>query len=326
MKLSLSIHRYTLRSRVSLNALSSRHEHEGVLIRVGEDGGYGYGCVHPWPELGDLTVEQILEFLADGRYVALVQRALACAYEDRKARGEGRSLFEGLAVPRSHATLIMDEGDFQRAVEAGFDIVKVKVGRDREGETEFIRSQASRFPGLRWRLDFNGALGIDEVEQFLGGLGAEVRGNIDFIEDAYCPGGSPWVDALGRYPIPMAVDREVEGACGGFDVAVIKPAQNVAGPILEQASGEGRRVVFTSYMDHPLGQCFAAWEAAVARRLFPDIVDTCGLVTHGLFEGDESTFPFIDCLGKPQPDFRPPAGTGLGFDLLLESLPWKLLS
>ena len=120
----------------------------------------------------------------------------------------------------------------------------------------------------------------------------------------------------------MAVDREVEDACGGYGVAVIKPAVNELEPILERASDEGKRVVITSYMDHPVGQSFAACEAAKAYRSFPNVVDTCGLITHGLFEPDE----FSAALGEPGPDFNPPCGTGLGFDELLKALPWKHLS
>ena len=40
---------YRLRSRGFLNSLSNRRGFFGALIRVGE----GYGCIHPWPELGD---------------------------------------------------------------------------------------------------------------------------------------------------------------------------------------------------------------------------------------------------------------------------------
>ena len=232
------------------------------------------------------------------------------------------SLFDGLTVPRSHATLMMDEAGFQAAVEAGFTAVKVKVGRNPALEAEFIRGQARRFPELLWRLDFNGVLDAAAVESLLAALGEQVRDKIDFLEDAFLPNITPWINALGPYDIPMAVDREVEDACGGYGVAVIKPAVNELEPILERVADEGKRVVITSYMDHPVGQSFAAWEAAKAYQSFPDVVDTCGLITHGLFEPDE----FTVALGEPGPDFNPSCGTGLGFDELLESLPWKPLS
>ena len=47
-----------------------------------------------------------------------------------------------------------------------------------------------------------------------------------------------------------------------------------------------------------------------------------GLQTHGLFEADQ----FTERLGVAGPTFTAPGGAGLGFDDLLEKLPWKRLS
>jgi len=81
-------------------------------------------------------------------------------------------------------------------------------------------------------------------------------------------------------------------------------------------------VVVTSYMDHPLGQSFAAWEAARLTLQFPGLVKTCGLQTHGLFERT----PFTEALSEVAPGFSPCAWTGLGFDELLETLTWQKLT
>lgn len=318
---TIAIYPYSLTSRSALNARSGRTQHRGALIRLGDDP-FGYGCIHPWPELGDLDLDQTLALLAKGEFTALSRNALQCARVDAQARAEKRSLFDGLTIPQSHATLLMDESDFAVAIEAGFKTVKVKVGRDLAFETAFIKSQSARYPMLEWRLDFNGVLDIGEVEVFLSELGEGVRDNIDYIEDAYLPNTTPWVNALGPYDIPMAVDRELGDACGGFGIAVIKPAINDVAIILADAVAEGKRVVFTSYMDHPVGQCYAAWQSALANQQHTGILSTCGLVTHGLFEPNE----FTEALGKPEPDFHSPTGTGLGFDALLQSLPWTSLS
>ncbi|MCP5535174.1 MAG: hypothetical protein H7A51_02945 [Akkermansiaceae bacterium] len=313
----ISIHRYALRSKTSLNAGSTRCEHHGALIRV--DG--GYACIHPWPELGDEDLDRTLALLASGKPTPLARRAWYCAQMDGAARRDAISLFDGLVVPESHATLTTDDAAVRSAVEAGFEIAKLKVGRHLAQEAAFIREYAGQFPHLAWRLDFNGTQSPESVAVFLGTLGDEVRQKIDFIEDAYLPNTSPWVDALAAYDIPVAVDREVEDVCGGYGIAVIKPARNIPEPLLARAAEEGKRVVFTSYMDHPLGQSFAAWEAAVARKSHGSLVSTCGLVTHGLFEPDA----FTEALGKPEPSFHPAAGTGLGFDELLAALPWTPL-
>ncbi|BDS08351.1 hypothetical protein NT6N_33910 [Oceaniferula spumae] len=317
MKGPIYIHRYTMRSRAALNAASTRHDHEGALIKVGD----GYGCMHPWPELGDVGLDALIQILKDGGTTPTIRSALFCAREDGKARVEGRNLFDGLSVPRSNATLAMDEADFDTAVASGFTIAKVKMGRDLEAESKFIMEQAEKYPALRWRLDFNATLGRGGIENALRGLSAEFREKIDFLEDPCVYDAKGWQELHTRFGIPLAVDRDVDLATKGFSVAILKPAVNVIRPVLERAHLESWRVVFTSYLDHPLGQCFAAWRAAQSANDYPGMIDTCGLVTHGLFEPD----PFIERMGEVKPDFSPPSGHGLGFDDLLESLPWKKL-
>ncbi|MBK1829158.1 hypothetical protein JIN77_00330 [Verrucomicrobiaceae bacterium R5-34] len=318
MKSPIYIHRYTMHSHTALNAASTRHDHEGALIKVDD----GYGCMHPWPELGDVSLDRLLTALERGRTTPTTRSALYCAREDGKARREGRSLFDGLEVPLSNATLPLCEKAFDQAIAAGFTIAKVKVGRDPEAEAKFIMEQSDRFPTLRWRLDFNAVLGRGGVEQFLKSLSPECRQRIDFIEDPCVYESESWNELYTRYGIPLAVDRDVENAESGVNVVILKPAVNVVKPMLEKAHMESWRVVFTSYLDHPLGQCFAAWRAAQSAKAFPGMIEPCGLMTHGLFEPNA----FIDRMGPVTPEFSPPSGTGLGFDDLLENLPWKRLT
>ena len=76
-------------------------------------------------------------------------------------------------------------------------------------------------------------------------------------------------------------------------------------------------------MDHPLGQCWAAYNAAVFYTGKPaEEVPLCGLVTHHVYRPNA----FSEELGMDiTPEFPVPKGTGLGFDHLLASLPWKKL-
>lgn len=317
MKKPVYIHRYTLMSPGALNASSTRHRHEGALIKVGN----GYGCMHPWPELGDVPLEGLFQILKEGGSTPTIRAALNCAREDGKARAEGRCLFDGLHVPLSHATLMMDEEDFEQAVASGFTTVKVKMGRDLEKEREFALAQAEKFPALQWRIDFNNLLGRGGIEQVLKSFPEEFREKIDFIEDPCVYDSSCWKNLRTRYGIPLAVDRDVELATSHYSVAILKPAVHVVNPVLERCHLDGSRVVFTSYMDHPLGQAYAAWRAAGAAKEYPGMIDTCGLMTHGLFESDE----FTKRMGDVAPVFTPPSGNGLGFDDLLEALPWERL-
>jgi len=311
----IDIHPYVLRSRAPLNAKSVRREHHGVLIRVGG----GYGCMHPWPELGDLPLDVQLDRLKLGEVTPNSRAAISCAQSDATARAEGRSLFDGLKVPRSHASLPMDRLAFESASSAGFDRVKVKMGKDIKKELEFISVMAQMYPRFRWRIDFNGTLKPEELPTVMGALKDVLGGQIDFLEDAVDgaqndPGGA-------KNLIALAVDREVETQLEAYPFAILKPAVNELPRLLVRAQAASTRVVITSYMDHPLGQAYAAWQAALALEAFPDLIDTCGLITHGLFEQDA----FTESLGPPRPDFRVPIGTGLGFDSLLESLSWKPL-
>ncbi len=124
MNSPVSIYRYTLISRFALNAGSHRVEHHGALIRVGESE-FGYGCIHPWPELGDLDLEETLQLFENGETTPLIRQALHCARHDAEARKVVLSLFKGLTVPESHATVRLDDESFAHVQAAGFKIVKI---------------------------------------------------------------------------------------------------------------------------------------------------------------------------------------------------------
>ena len=130
------ISRYRLKARGFLNAISRRREFEGALIQI--DG--GFGCLHPWPELGDPPLEKCLADLAGARRWPIVRRAVRCAEYDRVARQFEHSLFEEMEVPESHATLVKaDAAQVARAVEAGFTTIKLKAGRESAGGDQVSR-------------------------------------------------------------------------------------------------------------------------------------------------------------------------------------------
>lgn len=284
---------YELESAGALNAVSERRKFRGFLIRSGS----GYGCVHPWPELGDATVEECLE----DRGNRLVRRALRCAAADGAARERGVSLFDEVRVPVSHATLpVANREAVMGALEAGFEVVKVKAGGELDGLVELMRE----FGEVRWRLDFNGAGEVGELRKL-----KAVAERIDFVEDPVVYDVAGW-RALGEeLGVTLANDREAERD-EGSRVVVVKPAVSE----VDDFSEHGGRVVVTSYMDHPVGQAWAAYEAGRC-----GIGEVCGLQTHGLF----AATAFTECLGPVGPEFGGASGTGLGFDGLLEGLDWR---
>lgn len=313
------IYPYRLRARHGLNVISRRSHFEGVLIRTS---GGGYGCIHPWPELGDPPLEKCLADLAGRRFRPIVRRALRCAEYDAAGREFGHSLFEEMEVPESHATLVRpDFRDLETAAVAGFSVVKLKAGKKPPAEIAFLREAIGKFPQFRWRLDFNEALSPEAAAAFLAEISPEQRRAIDFVEDP-CPYHEPaWIELQRKSGVAIAVDREAAPARTAARFLVLKPAIDEPFFLAEAALAASQRVIVTSYMDHPLGQTFAAWEAARLGLQFPGITGICGLQTHHLYEPDE----FSELLGAWQPQFQPPPGHGLGFDDLLDALPWAAL-
>lgn len=248
---------------------------EGALLRADD----GFADIHPWPELGDEPLDVQLAMLAAGRTTPLSRASLHWARIDGEARRRGVSLFAGLVIPESHWP--------GPEPPPAFDTVKVK-GVQPVPEN------------VRIRIDFNGRLSAAEFVHVAGRL---PRDRIDFIEDP-CPYDErTWRALRERTGLRLALDR-FEGVA---DVLVHKPALHATFP------GFGGEIVVTSYMDHPVGQFFAAYVAATNR-----VSARCGLFTHPLYEPDA----FIERIRSEGARLLPPGGTGLGFDDLLESLPW----
>lgn len=235
---------YELIPRRRLSAIAAAGPRRGALIRV--DG--GFADVHPWPELGDASLDDQLARLARGETTPLTAQSRRFAAIDAVARREGRSLFEGLTIPPSH----WPGAD----PPAGFDTVKLKaLGKIPEH--------------VRLRIDFNATLTPDEFERIAATLPRE---RIDFIEDP-CPyDASTWRALRARTGLRLALDRGT--GTEDVDVIVVKPA-------VQEIPSTNAEIVVTSYMDHPLGQLCAAYAAATAQ-----ITTTCGLVTHVLYESD----------------------------------------
>jgi o-succinylbenzoate synthase len=81
-------------------------------------------------------------------------------------------------------------------------------------------------------------------------------------------------------------------------------------------------LLLTSAMDHPLGQSYAAYEAALAWQQFGSSLELTGLCTQHLFEPDAFSARLGMALSTLQVD---DSGTGLGFDAELADLPWMEL-
>ena len=301
----LWIHHYSLRLRspAGPNRRSSRSSLEGILLH--RDG--GFACIQPWPELGDAPLDEQLSLLLRGRSSPLIARAFACLSADAHARRSNQSLFHNLSIPKSHATVTRD-ADFPALAASGFSSVKLKASPDDPSLPDKIaRASAS---GLKVRIDANNTGTIPAWLALTPWAHA-----IDFLEDPLPWDPHTWSQLKQLTGFRLALDRlpDNSSAPSGFDVRVLKPALD--NPATWHLRPEP--VVFTSYMDHPVGQ---AWAAAAAAR-WPRPQLEAGLLTHHLFEPDA----FLEAIHSNGPHLLPPAGTGLGFDQLLANLPWQRL-
>jgi O-succinylbenzoate synthase len=110
-----------------------------------------------------------------------------------------------------------------------------------------------------------------------------------------------------RKRVRLALDRATGKEA---DVLVVKPA-------IQEVPTDERELVVTSYMDHPVGQLFAAYVAATTKTS-----DRCGLLTHLVYEPNA----FSERLRIDGMRLVPPGGNGIGFDDLLENLAWRKLT
>ena len=296
--------RYELTPKRRLSAVAVDGVRRGALIRVNG----GVADIHPWPELGDLPLDEQLALLARGETTPLTKASLEFASLDASARQDGRSLFDGLTIPPSHWPGPDPPAAFDTAKLKSIDVIPDRV---------------------RLRIDFNATLTAEEFVQIAATLPRE---RIDFIEDP-CPyDDAVWRELRSTTGLRLAVDRaprssqhRQECLChtssamwhrhsclcsvNSYDVLILKPA-------LDEIPCTDAEVVVTSYMDHPIGQLCAAYAAATA-----NITSTCGLITHVLFENN----PFIERMRIDGTRLVPPEGSGWGFDDLLENLPWQKL-
>jgi o-succinylbenzoate synthase len=293
-------------SPYELVAKADGRRRSGALLRVDFGDGVGYADLHPWPELGDLALEEQLGLLTNGLASNLTRQSLRFAQIDAEYRTLGKSCFDGLTIPASHVSLPFGFTTQDIRACAG-SVVKLK-----DGNLSQDLLAAFREFGVRVRLDFNLRESYDSLAVKLGAWGE--LSWIDWIEDPFPADKLTWNRLRQEFGVRLALDFADPTDFDAYDVRVIKPARDETPRGLDA----GKTPCFTSYLDHPLGQLTAAWQAAVAvRDGLP--VEVCGLNTHTVYEPNQ----FSTQLSVDSGRLVPPEGPGFGFQQELDEAKWE---
>jgi len=312
----------------------------GALLFV--DG--GYADLHPWPELGDLPIEEELEALKNGVPTNLGEKSLEFAKIDALAREKGINLLNEVPKTKNHLHIGRPSANFdfealKRELELGaYDRVKLKVS-DFLSPLEFetfkkLVRLSTESKNLKIRLDLNYSFGdrAQDFEDLLSTFSVDELDAIDFIEDPFLFEDYTWARVAEKFQIRLALDRgdlelKIEADLRddkghpSFAVVVIKPALEESATIVQAAAKNMRRVLFTSYLDHPLGQVCAAYEAGLALKEHPLLIDDCGLLSHRAYQSHS----YSEALRVDKNVLVGAEGLGWGFDSLLSKVSWQKL-
>lgn len=324
--IKISFSPYFLDPAQSLSAVAKMNSRPGVLLRVQwGDGHTGYADLHPWPELGDESLDQQLANLQKGRISTQIEQSIWLARRDAVCRKKNKHLFDQGEKIRNNYLLSdpsnLKLGFLDELKKEGFTTVKVKVGRSLQQEADSLTHIAAA--GLRMRLDFNGVGSWQIFEKFMGSLMGSVKALIEYVEDPFPYEEAAWSEA--RKLAKIALDNQYDRVRWdqltktSFDVLVIKPAKIDVDKALERALRWNLKVAVTSYMDHPVGIVHALALAMELKKLHGDRVLEAGCLTNRLYKMDI----FSAELSTQGPYLLKNKGIGVGFDRLLEALPWQ---
>ena len=282
---------------------------EGFLVAVEHAGQEGFGEATPLPgwtesrqacrealERAAAVAEELDWGIALARMEAPAARhGLALALADARAKADGRPLYRALgakhAVRQVPANATVGDGTpdetaaaATRAVEAGFDCVKVKVG-GRAVDADRRRLEAVRRAigeDVVLRADANGAWDRSQAETALDWMAAL---GVEYVEQPLPPDDLAGLAALRGGDVEIAVDetlvehdvsRVLEAAAA--DVVVLKPmvlgGPDRASTIAARAREAGVDPVVSTTFDAVVARTAAVHVAATV----PD-VRPCGLAT-----------------------------------------------
>ncbi|EXJ15585.1 o-succinylbenzoate synthase [Imhoffiella purpurea] len=315
----------------------------GWLVRLESEGVAGFGDCAPLPAAGTETARTAARTLDRVQASALapstarplddldaelnrspsVRYALDCALADLSSRLAGVPLARHLSPSPAERIAVnamlgpLDEiapEDLARAGRQGFQVVKLKVGlRPLDEEIQRLTQCARHLPpGIRLRLDANGAWNAEEAKRLVDAI---VELPIESVEE---PLRDPVPETLAalqaRVPFPLARDESIQGLGPDLDPAalgvrrlVVKPAalggldRTLA--LAHRADRAGIELVVTSLVESAAGLWPTVQLAAAIG----------GNIPHGLATADW----LAEDLGRPPRPrdgwIRRPTSPGSGF-------------
>jgi hypothetical protein len=267
---SVSYAEYQLTPLKQLNRFETKTR-RGIILRIGGVNA-SYVDYHPWTELGDASIESILEDLKTDRKLPITLHLLNTANDNTSDL-----LCKKALQPFKNHCLISD----QQWPLSG-DVIKCKIGKDVESEVKWIKKILKQ--GSRVRLDANGVFSYEETLSFWDSFTPEEQLQIDYLEDPtfYCP--KLWKD-FKKHGIPLAVDRVVrpdELDPTTFDFIVHKP--NIQP--WQSINHLEKPVIFSSYMGHDLGRLYSLNQLVLRGDL--DLIH--GIDTPSLYKEQRALF------------------------------------
>lgn len=299
----IEIHRLRLPLRTPLRtALGAISERTVWLVRDG----MGWGEAAPLPGYGgeppercELALARAAAGTEPGPDTPCAQAAVDGARRDHAARQAGRPL-AGRAGAVACNRLAGSDGEA-----LGGGTVKLKSGGDPVADAARIRSLLAREPGLRLRLDANGAWDLAGAHAF-----ARLAGRlVDYVEQPLPAGDLAGCAELRRAGLRLALDEGIRGqddlaraiAAGACDAVVLKPnwlgGWAPTSALAAMAQLAGLAVVLSSALGSAVERAHAAHLA-----LHLGLPGPHGLATGGLLARDTGDFDAA-CIG----------GSGLGF-------------
>ncbi len=317
----------------------------GWLVCAETDGEIGFGDCAPIPAAGTEDPEsaesallnacacapgrsagEILEMLDHGYVETPAARcALECALLDLLSQAEGVPLRRLLAPDASDvvpvngilgALATLTAADLQQAAEAGFRVVKLKVGvEEPASEIGRMLALAPFLPAdMRLRLDANGAWGHDEACRILDQLAGLPIESLE--EPLRIPNPSRLRALQERVGFPLARDESLAGLATDVDLdglgvrrIVIKPAVvgglRSALDLSRRAATAGVEVVVTGVVESAAGLWPTAQLAAASGSRLPHGLATADWLAEDLGAPPRLNGGHLSLSDRPGSGFRP---------------------